>query len=1241
MSKRIISLVLSFVLIFSMCPASVFAEEGFDNFAYTKVYEGQFRDVAETAWYAESVAMAYELDLVAGTGPTAFNPEGNLKLSEVVTLAAQLHSRYYNRQIPAVSSGPWYQRYVDYAVSNGILSDSGFNFERPATRAEYVWVLTRCFPASGYAQINDIEDGEIPDVSMDEPYADAVYKFYRAGIMQGFEGGEFRPSSNIRRCEIAATLLRLADPSIRGEFSLKGEEDGDEDSDDFVSEDIMMYENTEEHIASGTISYSGGSYESEYYDDELIVVVDKSMDEDDVDAMMEPYGGVSLGYIKVAGVYQIIFEEPKTLSELNSIMSAVKKRSGVKDAYLNTISTVSSSQLSSPPNDPWGNSKDVSWDEYIPKGNNWGYNAINAGTARQMVLDHYKGREVPTVDVGVIDELFIPHEDLKFSKIYSQDRKMDITEVPSTFINEARSTSDTETFERSVHGNHVAGIIAAKQNNGKGITGIAINTNLYGAMLKNSFGSYSAATKVSIFSKQTCASILIVDHGKGSPIILNYSITENAKEGKNADYQAKHNEDDGFKLGEVLEDLYDEGYDFLIVSSAGNRDNGSLSHNAADVNAFNTIPKGSGVYDRILVVGAADKDFRFTDYYNYGKRIDVAAPGISIFSTTTSNDRVYNSWNQKYVVDGSYSDMSGTSMAAPHVAGVAALVLAANPNLNGAQLKNRIIETANIQLANPDKKDDGSDGSYHNMVNAAYAVAKTLGIPYTIESDSDSPARWSLNEDGKLTIYNGGDLADARKYSFAYEWDRWASNITSVSFVGAVTAIGPSAFEGCRNLERITIPETAARIDSKAFSNNPALKSVTVLSKSHYPDMEISDDAICDNADNLTLYGWKGSETEVFSNRYYDENEIITNAKHYGFSFELLDIQDSSEPGSAPDGYIPIYSLQDLINYSEYEDSWANPHQYILMNDIDAQGYLHTSTITSYSIRYDEFEYKGGVMMPSLLHNDREVLDGNGHTIYNLQYPLFMTNQGTIRDLNVLINTVDGSAYDYSVDGYCSGSFGGIVGFNYGIIENCAVSVNMDMLSLEGHVGGVSAFNIFGTIRNCIANWDTRITVKEGKSIQFGGICGESVSRNGDSFNTPVIDHCLCMGSLTINGNASSKNQIMGIADGSTVSNPADKWTKVSDCICYMSKIELIGLDQYWLTLGFGMGTGDVTNVKACADTNVKWIDQNGEILFDGNAVNYNCSDEDLSYGCDFYLGITAPSLLKNWDLNKVPKVEQ
>ena len=226
MSKRIISLVLSFVLIFSMCPASVFAEEGFDNFAYTKVYEGQFRDVAETAWYAESVAMAYELDLVAGTGPTAFDPESNLKLSEVVTLAAQLHSRYYNRQIPAVSSGPWYQRYVDYAVSNGILFDSGFNFDRPATRAEYVWVLARCFPASGYAQINDIEDGEIPDVSMDEPYADAVYKFYRAGIMQGFEGGEFRPSSNIRRCEIAATLLRLADPSIRGEFSLKGEKDG-------------------------------------------------------------------------------------------------------------------------------------------------------------------------------------------------------------------------------------------------------------------------------------------------------------------------------------------------------------------------------------------------------------------------------------------------------------------------------------------------------------------------------------------------------------------------------------------------------------------------------------------------------------------------------------------------------------------------------------------------------------------------------------------------------------------------------------------------------------------------------------------------------------------------------------------------------------------------------------------------------------------------------------------------------
>ncbi len=904
MFKRIISLTLTIVLCLSACPAHVFAATGFGNFVYAKVYEGQFRDVPDTAWYAESVAEAYELDLVAGTSPTTFNPEGNLKLSEVVTLAAQLHSRYYGKPIPKVSSGPWYQTYIDYALSNGILYVADTDFDRAATRAEYVFVLARCFPESGYAQINDIEDGEIPDVSMSTPYAEAVYKFYRAGIMQGFAGGEFRPTNYIRRCEIAATLLRLADPAIRGEFSLKGEEEyGEEeyededyeDSGDLVSDGIFMYENTEEHIVSGKITYSGGSYEAEYYDDELIVAVNGSMDEEDVDAMMEPYGGVSLGYIKPAGIYQIVFEDSKTMSELNSIMAAVKKHSGVKDAYLNTIGSVQfDANLYS--SDPWGADLATFYNENIPDGNRWGYEAVFAGTARQMVINRWGNVEdVPKITIGVIDQFFLPHPDLTYAGIMSGNEFVSI----DTYFekNGVETTNNLGQYGTCIHGTHVSGTICAKQNNHIGISGIAINTDLFGYQLYKKDYSVTEIADAPIpdglplFYRQTAAGLLICNekNQKNQPIIINYSGYDHNELSK--DYEIYANCHDGKIMGRMLNALLEAGYDYLIVTSAGNRKN--HSHDAAYNNAYTAISRTDypDVYDRILVVGAADRNFCFADHLNYGKRIDVVAPGIGIYSTA--------SLNRNYAKEEPYYVMDGTSMAAPHAAGVAALVLAADPTLHGDDLKRIIAKTANIELANPDKKDDDTDGTYHNMVNAAYAVSSALGKTYTIGSDKDSPVKWSLSEDGKLTIINGADLKEYAQNG-KHEWSRWASNISSVVFVGDTTAIGPGTFTGCRNLERITIPETVTRIDGKAISGNSSLKSITILNKSEYPDLDIADDAIFENAEGLILYGWKGSAVEEYANAYYDKEKKITNAEQYGFTFVPLDEDTGHDPSLDP-----------------------------------------------------------------------------------------------------------------------------------------------------------------------------------------------------------------------------------------------------------------------------------------------------------------------------------------------------
>lgn len=71
------------------------------------------------------------------------------------------------------------------------------------------------------AAINTIADGSVPDVAMDAPYATAIYKMYRAGIITGDAAHNFNPNANITRSEVAAVLTRMMNSSAREEFTLK------------------------------------------------------------------------------------------------------------------------------------------------------------------------------------------------------------------------------------------------------------------------------------------------------------------------------------------------------------------------------------------------------------------------------------------------------------------------------------------------------------------------------------------------------------------------------------------------------------------------------------------------------------------------------------------------------------------------------------------------------------------------------------------------------------------------------------------------------------------------------------------------------------------------------------------------------------------------------------------------------------------------------------------------------------
>ena len=195
---------------------------GLSNFeVVNNYYSGRFTDVASSAWYNQKVGTAYEYGLMTGSSASTFNPNGNISVAEAITTACQLHSTYYSDNYQFQATTPWYQTYVNYALSNGIITTGYSNYTVPITRAEFAVILANAFPREALTAINNVETGAIPDVPAGSNYYNAVYSLYRAGIISGSDSkGTFYPNSNITRAEAATILSNMVNTSLRNRFTL-------------------------------------------------------------------------------------------------------------------------------------------------------------------------------------------------------------------------------------------------------------------------------------------------------------------------------------------------------------------------------------------------------------------------------------------------------------------------------------------------------------------------------------------------------------------------------------------------------------------------------------------------------------------------------------------------------------------------------------------------------------------------------------------------------------------------------------------------------------------------------------------------------------------------------------------------------------------------------------------------------------------------------------------------------------
>lgn len=584
-----------------------------------------------------------------------------------------------------------------------------------------------------------------------------------------------------------------------------GEGDAGENAEDIPDvEDIRVISGGEDGV--GQIYYKEiSSMEDIVYTEDMLSCVrnqfllmgTEGAQFEEIENLVAAYDARIVGYIETTNVYQVEYNYDITPDEIEIELDLYRNSGLVELAMLNYIAYESSCFGTT--DSEWNSS----WTTEYPYGNNWGIEAIDmegaliqAGviSGNNCSTNDIRTDHLQTVRIGLIDSCFdVWHEDLSENFVRTWNDFSSLEDLQAGFANDAGLS----------HGTFVAGIMAAGFNNGVGITGVCIKNELYGFALDvtNSFGM--AIMNWNSIMKTMCAiSELIESDVK----VINYSrgyggLTFGASQGdESAISFLEHNV---MFMNLLLECYIEKGYDFLIVTSAGNNNNEkyyrcetvtggylsesayedaedeyqtintSVTYGAPNANATNAMNAVDARYDsifnysmseevrsRVIVVGAVMLDnsngrrtaseCSVTSFSNVGDRVDILAPGQNILScmVTTDNGPLY-------------IEQSGTSAAAPFVAGVVGLAYNVYPEISAVQLKNIIVSGGTLL----------QDGQY--LLNASYVIQEVnrlkngdtnlsggLIMGRIIESESSEGATGLGQTNGGIIDDNGEYVPD-------------------------------------------------------------------------------------------------------------------------------------------------------------------------------------------------------------------------------------------------------------------------------------------------------------------------------------------------------------------------------------------------------------------------------------------------------------------------------------------------
>ncbi len=281
----------------------------------------------------------------------------------------------------------------------------------------------------------------------------------------------------------------------------------------------------------------------------------------------------------------------------------------------------------------------------------WGLKTVHAPEAWEVTKGK-KEIKIGLIDTGIrlnhpdLEGIFYvnPAEDLNGNGILDSADIDHIDNDGNGFVDDVSGLSFVNGEENPFplddngHGTYIAGILAAKQNNKIGISGIAPDCKILNLKAFNSkgYGSEEDVARAIVYAVSQDVRVINMSFGDTTYSSL---------------------------LKDVIHYAYSKGV--FLVASAGNTGNDVLHYPSS--------------FDEVLSVGAIDNYLNLAPFSSFGSNLDLVAPGVYILTTGLNKD---------------YAKVSGTSASAPFVNGVATLILSVQPTLTPEEVKQLLKSTA-------------------------------------------------------------------------------------------------------------------------------------------------------------------------------------------------------------------------------------------------------------------------------------------------------------------------------------------------------------------------------------------------------------------------------------------------------------------------------------------------------------------------------------------------------------------